>query len=284
MFGLRSPSRGKFSAENLILCAQGDSRKVRFEKTEQLQKSRKKEKKVNTDDLKSLPLQKAFGFCRRNCNRVMVERALRHDVPRARIPGIVFPQGKQPAGPEATPDVIQGRHSLRYRDVMKDAIAKNHVHVSLRNKIVKGEEFAAGRSMLEAGALQRTKRYVEPDDKIQIECFAEKSSGVTYAAAVVDRGAGQLLQPLEKALQPVDPFERKIILAFATYGQSLVQFGIVRVGILVELGSGAHQLIAPESVIRQLSPSVVESPCDQFVEKNQLWLLTEEAKVSPLRT
>jgi hypothetical protein len=257
---------------------------MRLEKTEQPQESGEKEKKVNADDLKSLPLQKAFGFRRRNRNRVMVEGALRHDVPRARIPRIVFPQGKQPSGPEATQDVIQGRSSFRYRDVMKDAIAKNHVHVCLGNKIVKGEEFAAGRSMLEAGVLERAEGYVEPDDKIQIECVAEKSRGVTYAAAVIDRGAGQLVQPLERALQPVDSFERKIISVFAACGQSLVQFGIVRSGVLIELGSGTHQVIALKSVIRQLPPSVAKGLCDLFVEKNQLWLLTEEAKVSPLRT
>lgn len=148
----------------------------------------------------------------------MVEGTSRHDVPRAGIPGIVFPKGNQPSGPEATPDVIQGRSSLRYRDVMKDAVAIDDVHVCLRNKIVKAEEFAAGRSMVEAGALERAKGYVEPDDKIQIECVAEKSGGVTYAAAVIDRGAGQLVQPLERALQPVDPFKRKIILVFAAYG------------------------------------------------------------------
>jgi hypothetical protein len=214
----------------------------------------------------------------------MVEGALRHHVPRARIPRIVFPQGKQPSGPEATPDVIQGRRSLRYGDVMKDAIAIDDVHVCLRNKIVKAEEFATGRSMVEAGVLERTKGYVEPDDKIQIERFAEKSRGVTYAAAVIDRGAGQLAQPLERALQPVDPFDRKIIPVFAAYGKSLVQFGIVRSGVLIELGSGTHQVIALKSVTRQLSPSLAEGLCDLFVEKNQLWLLTKEAKVSPLRT
>ena len=218
MFCLQSASRGGFSAEDLILGTQGESRKMRLEKTQQLQESRKKEKIVNADHLKALSSQEANGLRRRNRYRVMIEGALRHDVPRAGIPGIVFPQGKQPSRPEATPDVIQGRNSFRNRDVMKDAVAIDEVHVCLRNKIIKGEELAAGRGILEARALKRTKGYVEPDDKIQIECVAEKRSGVTYSAAIVDRGSRQLAQLLERAFQPVNPFEGKIILAFATNG------------------------------------------------------------------
>jgi hypothetical protein len=64
----------------------------------------------------------------------------------------------------------------------------------------------------------------------------------------------------------------------------MVQFGIVRSSVLIELGNGTHQIIALKSVIRQLPPSAAKGLCDLFVEKNQLWLLTEEAKVSPLRT
>jgi hypothetical protein len=214
----------------------------------------------------------------------MVEGALRYDVPRARIPGIVFPQGEQPSWTEATPDVIQGRSSFLYRDVVEDAVAIDDIHVCLRNKIVKGEEPTAGRSILEARTLERAEGYIEPDDKIQIECVAEKSRGVTYSAAVIDRGAGQLVQLLERAFEPVDPFAGKIILVFATDGQSLVQFGIVSVGVLVELGSGTHQVIALNFLIRQLPHSAAKRLGDLFFEENHAWLLMEEAKVSPLRT
>lgn len=284
MFSSRSPSRGGFSAEDLILGTQGDSRKVRLEKTEQLQESRKKEKIVKTDHFKPLISQEAHGLWRRNRYRVAIEGALRHDVARAGIPGIVFPEGEQPARPETTPDVIQGRSSFPCRDVMEDAVAIDDVHVSLRNKIMKGEELTAGRSIPEARALKRTEGYVEPDDKIQIECVAEKSRGVAYPAAVIDRGAGQHVQLLERAFQPVDPFEGKIILVFAADGQSLVQFGIVRVGVLVELRSGTHQVIAPNFLIQQLPHIAAKGLDEPFFEENQSWLLMEEAKVSSLRT
>jgi hypothetical protein len=48
-----------FSAEDLVLGAQRDSRKARLEKTEQLQESRKKEKIVSADHLKAMISQEA---------------------------------------------------------------------------------------------------------------------------------------------------------------------------------------------------------------------------------
>jgi hypothetical protein len=59
LFSSRSPSRGGFSAEDLVLGAQRDSRKASLEKTEQLQESRKKEKIVSADHLKAMISQEA---------------------------------------------------------------------------------------------------------------------------------------------------------------------------------------------------------------------------------
>jgi hypothetical protein len=48
-----------------------------------------------------------------------------------RIPGVIFPQGENTAGPQATINIINDEGSFTYRYVMKDAVAKNQVDVSL---------------------------------------------------------------------------------------------------------------------------------------------------------
>ena len=66
----------------------------------------------------------------RDFDGIMVEGSMTHDPLRAGIPGVVFPKGKQPSGPQCTPDHAQGIHAMSRHNVVKNAVAEGKIEVA----------------------------------------------------------------------------------------------------------------------------------------------------------
>jgi len=144
-------------------------RKVWLEEAEELQEVRKKEEIINADNLEPTSAQEPLGARRSNGGCVFVKRTPRHDVTRARIPGIVLPKGKQPVGAEAAVNVIQRRSSFRNWNVMEDAVAVDKVYICLWKVVVKREKLTTAGRMLKPGTLERAGRNIEPDCQPQVK-------------------------------------------------------------------------------------------------------------------
>ncbi len=98
---------------------------------------------------------------------------------------------------------------------MKNTIAIDHVHIRLRNIIVKRKEFTAVEFVLQTGALNRAEGNIEPHDKIQVEYLTQQSGSVPQPTPIIDRGAWLHSQLLKRLFQRSDPSECEIIFVLA---------------------------------------------------------------------
>src|SRR5580765_834486 len=105
-----------------------------------LQWARKEEAEICSQHFKSPSTQKSRRLRRTDLHCIVIELTLVHHILRPRIPRVVFPQPKDPTGPQASRDISHGIVTLSNRDMVEDPVAVNHVRQAIRRVICKRQK------------------------------------------------------------------------------------------------------------------------------------------------
>src|SRR5260221_10270858 len=105
-------TKRSFPRENEILPAQRQLAEPALQRAEPAQRVREDEGEVGEQDGEAGLAQQAAGVLRPEHLRVAVEGDAAHDETRARIPGVVLPEGEQPAGAQRRMNLLQSCRPL----------------------------------------------------------------------------------------------------------------------------------------------------------------------------
>src|SRR5215510_13346544 len=96
---LSSAPSQRLLTKDLILRAERPSREPRLVSSKEPEPPGKDEQETSSDDLELAVSQELLRMPGRQHHGVTIELALRHDVTRTGIPGIVLPEREEPTGP-----------------------------------------------------------------------------------------------------------------------------------------------------------------------------------------
>src|SRR5258708_23908536 len=118
----------RLPAKNLILRTQRQPRSAGFQEAKPLQKPRKNETMMKTDNLKTAATKQAQGLPRSEGMSVAIKCQFRHYVSCPRVPRVVFPECQQTAWTQTLQDVTHRFIPFRDRDMMKNTIAIDQIN------------------------------------------------------------------------------------------------------------------------------------------------------------
>ena len=190
---------------------QGQLRQRRLEPAQPREEAREHEAEIGPQHFEPTGGEQPARFDRREGDRVTVERDPAHDQSRPGVPGVVLPEGEQPARAQRAPDRGDGVVALGERDVVEHAVAIREVGAerqasrSEATNWTRSEPKCARRAS-RAGAL----RNVRAEQAVVAGQAEEVRGRGTRAAPEVEHRVGTAIAQLrESPPEPRDPLSSR---------------------------------------------------------------------------
>src|SRR5581483_6043846 len=164
----------------------------------------------------------------------MIEAALRHDVSRAGVQGVVLPECKYSSRPQALVYVSKRDGSILWSNVMKHAIGIDEVEIPLWRIISQRGEFICCVIMRAIGDIQRFRGDIEAKHRLETQNALKYRDGVSRTASVVERRKWGLSEFFETLGKKCDATLCKEALVFSRDRERLIQVLVVSLGITVK--------------------------------------------------